>query len=383
MNTRVSLGRTGLQVSPICFGTWQLSPRFWGEQPREVMLAAARSAFERGVNFFDTADAYGDGLAEEVLGEALRPLPRDQIVSCVELQTSTGLTVQADLEEYEEVRAFYRGIRQQWRYRRDRLRPWKRIGQEIHTLSRAALLIRLKRDPDHVLLKLFKNVVAEDLEMILPQVRICMRWLDMLKIGSSAAGGVATAGWKAFTAAILSPWVFLVVILGFGGALVKAIFSFFASRTSYMHRLASNLYFQNLANNRSVLALLVESAEAEEAKEILLAYSTLYVERDQEYTIQQLDRRVEGWLRDRLNREIDFEVDDAVEKLVEKGLVIERQLADGRRVLKVYDLPSSLRRLDEAWDNFYNPPRPPQTEDRLADQEGPHFSRPLPRRTGP
>jgi aryl-alcohol dehydrogenase-like predicted oxidoreductase len=67
-------------VSPICHGTWQLSPKFWGEQPREVMIAAARRAFELGVNFFDTADAYGDGLAEEVLGEALKPLPRDQIV---------------------------------------------------------------------------------------------------------------------------------------------------------------------------------------------------------------------------------------------------------------------------------------------------------------
>jgi len=77
---RVRLGRSGLEVSPICHGTWQLSPKFWGEQPREVMIAAARRAFEVGVNFFDTADAYGNGLAEQVLGEALKPLPRDQIV---------------------------------------------------------------------------------------------------------------------------------------------------------------------------------------------------------------------------------------------------------------------------------------------------------------
>ncbi len=77
---RVQLGRSGLNVSPICYGTWQLSPKFWGEQPREVMIASAREAFSLGVNFFDTADAYGDGLAEEVLGEALKPLPREQMV---------------------------------------------------------------------------------------------------------------------------------------------------------------------------------------------------------------------------------------------------------------------------------------------------------------
>ncbi len=71
---------SGLTVSPICFGTWQLSPRFWGEQPKEVVVAAMRRAFEVGVNFYDTADAYGDGYAETVLGEAISVLPRDEIV---------------------------------------------------------------------------------------------------------------------------------------------------------------------------------------------------------------------------------------------------------------------------------------------------------------
>jgi len=80
MSNRVRLGRTDLQVSPICYGSWQLSPRFWGPQPEDQLIAAMRRAFEVGVNFYDTADAYGNGLAEEVMGRALRDLPRDQIV---------------------------------------------------------------------------------------------------------------------------------------------------------------------------------------------------------------------------------------------------------------------------------------------------------------
>ena len=80
METRVTLGRSGLVVSPICYGTWQLSPRFWGQQPEEEFITAMRRAFEVGVNFYDTADAYGDGLAETVVGKALKPLSRDQIV---------------------------------------------------------------------------------------------------------------------------------------------------------------------------------------------------------------------------------------------------------------------------------------------------------------
>lgn len=77
---RVTLGESGLAVSPVAFGTWQLSPRFWGEQSKEDTIAAMKLAFEKGINFFDTADAYGDGYAETVLGEAIRDLPRDELV---------------------------------------------------------------------------------------------------------------------------------------------------------------------------------------------------------------------------------------------------------------------------------------------------------------
>jgi aryl-alcohol dehydrogenase-like predicted oxidoreductase len=57
-----------------------LSPRFWGEQSKAEAIAAMKRAVDVGINFFDTADAYGDGYAESVLGEALRELPRDQLV---------------------------------------------------------------------------------------------------------------------------------------------------------------------------------------------------------------------------------------------------------------------------------------------------------------
>jgi len=77
---RIRLGKSELEVSPVCYGSWQLSPKFWGEQPRDVLVRAMRRAVEVGVNFFDTADAYGNGLSETVMGEALRVFPRDDIV---------------------------------------------------------------------------------------------------------------------------------------------------------------------------------------------------------------------------------------------------------------------------------------------------------------
>ncbi|MBN2182058.1 MAG: aldo/keto reductase [Sedimentisphaerales bacterium] len=85
MDNRVYIGATGLEVSPICFGTWQLSPRFWGEQSKADILAAMNTAFDSGINFFDTADAYGDGYAETVVGEFLADKPRDAVVICTKV----------------------------------------------------------------------------------------------------------------------------------------------------------------------------------------------------------------------------------------------------------------------------------------------------------
>ncbi len=67
------LGRTGLVVSEIGYGTWGIggfvAGASYGETDDAVSRAALRRALERGVTFFDTADAYGDGRAETLLGE--------------------------------------------------------------------------------------------------------------------------------------------------------------------------------------------------------------------------------------------------------------------------------------------------------------------------
>ena len=63
-----SLGRTGVQVSPLCLGAWQFGQR----TPREEAIRLVDRAIGEGINFYDTADIYGRGRSEEILGEALR-----------------------------------------------------------------------------------------------------------------------------------------------------------------------------------------------------------------------------------------------------------------------------------------------------------------------
>ncbi len=65
------LGKTELEVSRIAFGTWQVSGE-WGSYDTDDAQKAIRHALELGVNFFDTAQAYGFGESEQVLAGALR-----------------------------------------------------------------------------------------------------------------------------------------------------------------------------------------------------------------------------------------------------------------------------------------------------------------------
>lgn len=76
------LGRSGLRVSRIAFGTWQLGGD-WGRFDEAAAIAAIRRARELGVNCFDTAQGYGFGASERLLGTALRgelSRDRDQLV---------------------------------------------------------------------------------------------------------------------------------------------------------------------------------------------------------------------------------------------------------------------------------------------------------------
>ncbi len=88
------LGRTDLRVSRICFGTWQFGGD-WGAQEVDENRAAIHRAVELGINFFDTAQGYGWGESERLLGETLRDelrSRRDELV----IATKGGLRMAGD-----------------------------------------------------------------------------------------------------------------------------------------------------------------------------------------------------------------------------------------------------------------------------------------------
>jgi len=79
MNKRV-FGKTGIAVSEVGLGTWQLGAD-WGEVDDKEALRILHHAAEAGVNFFDTADVYGQGRSETLVAKFLKESPRDAFIA--------------------------------------------------------------------------------------------------------------------------------------------------------------------------------------------------------------------------------------------------------------------------------------------------------------
>jgi len=73
------LGNSDLQVSVITFGAWAAGGWMWGSTDRNDAIEAIRASYDVGVTSIDTAPIYGQGTSEEIVGEAIKGLPRDKI----------------------------------------------------------------------------------------------------------------------------------------------------------------------------------------------------------------------------------------------------------------------------------------------------------------
>jgi aryl-alcohol dehydrogenase-like predicted oxidoreductase len=73
------LGNSDLEVSAIAFGAWAAGGWMWGGTERGDAVKAIRAAYDLGVTSIDTAPIYGQGKSEEIVGDAIKDLPRDKV----------------------------------------------------------------------------------------------------------------------------------------------------------------------------------------------------------------------------------------------------------------------------------------------------------------
>ena len=292
------------------------------------------------------------------------------------------IRLHVDFEDFSEVSLFARGVSQ----RREKVAAWFGLAKreiEFTNYERVVVYLRIRDDYTQskqdfascragaTLLKLFRNVPRADLEMLFPNTRVRMRLLDKLLIGIPAvvSGGVVLTtklgASLVLLGSLLGYWLgmsskpaelnqagIMVLLAGLAallGYLWKQFNNFKNRKLRFMQALTQNLYFKNLDNNAGVFHRLANDAEEEETKEAILAYYFLLTA-DGPLERAGLDRAIEQWFESRWGCDMDFEIDDALRKLLTLGLVREA----GER-LHAVAVDEGIRLLDRRWDDYFVP----------------------------
>ncbi len=149
---------------------------------------------------------------------------------------------------------------------------------------------------------------------------------------------------------VLDQTALLVLAAGFGalGAFLWKQFNNFKNRKiHFMKTLADSLYFKNLDNNTGVFHRLIDAAEEEECKETILVYYFL-LRANASLAIDDLDQIIENWFQSQYQHSFDFEINDAIAKLVDLGLV-----KQSNQLFSAISLHDARVQLDALWDGYF------------------------------
>ena len=292
------------------------------------------------------------------------------------------IRLQVDFSDFSEVLLFCRGEST----RQETLHSWMGLIKKTITFTnydRVVVYLRFRDDlvqtktamplcrPGATMLKLFQNVPKADLEMLFPNTQVRMRLVDKLFIGIPAviSGGLVLTTKLGATLVLMGSlfgfWlglhsqpvelnqatlIALLAGLGaLGGYLWKQFNNFKNRKLRFLQTLTQNLYFKNLDNNAGVFHRLADDAEEEECKEALLAYYFLLMS-SQPMTKIQLDRAIETWMLSQWQCAIDFEIEDALNKLLALGLVEVQN-----EQLTAIAIRAAILKLDQRWDDYFVP----------------------------
>jgi len=318
-----------------------------------------------------------DGLIEKANYERVSEADLNQALNESSL---FKIKLHVDFDDFSELLLFSRGES----LKQETVSRWFGLQSKTITFTnyeRVVVYIRFKDDyqqtkvalpdckPGSTLLKLFQNVPKADLEMLFPNTTVRMRTVDKLLIGIPAMiSGSIVLTTKLGASLILAGSLFgfwlgvnnqpvemnkgaiITLMAGaaaLGGYLWKQFNNFKNRKLKFMQTLTQNLYFKNLDNNAGVFHRLCDDAEEEECKEAILAYYFLLTS-EHSLSKVELDEKIEQWMKTQWQCEIDFEIEDAINKL--QALKLVEQTADKFTAVSIED---GIQLLDERWDNYF------------------------------
>jgi hypothetical protein len=296
-----------------------------------------------------------------------------------------GLDLNVDFTAFEEILIYYRGASSRRDQRRSLSKFMRKEEFDVPIFQRLFLLFKLKpfetrvvevmrneRVPrreaekivkalrahvppqvndSNIYLKLFKNIPRNDVEMVFPNTRLKFRLMDKLRLGITSGAGLGMGTFGAagkIAVAATNPLVAAGAALGLGGIAFRQAMNFLNQRQRYMVVMAQNLYFHAMADNRGVLIKLADRAAEEDVKEEMLLYSVLAKEHANRSDLPAIDAAIEQYLQASFGVSVDFDLADALGRLLADGIVSEA--ADG--TLTTLGPREAALHLDAKWDVF-------------------------------
>ena len=293
---------------------------------------------------------------------------------------------------------------------------FKTVEREVDIYRRVILLIKFKEEkhfkdkptkneelnfkPGKIYIYLYKNLSKLDLEFIFPNVKMSMNWKDRILFGVPAIGAAIPLTLRILPQLILVIGVIIYLTLGYqpiaelevkeedvrnitpliiailslaitmGGFAFKQYTTYKNKQIKFQKSITETLFYRNIANNSGVFQYLIDAAEEEECKEIILVYYHLLTSKTS-LTPTQLDDRIEVWMEDRFNTKIDFDIDKPLCNLESIKAKIEDREASSYSVkhmslltrdkssylgaahCQVLPLSEAKQVIDHVWDNIF------------------------------
>lgn len=321
------------------------------------------------------------------------------------------LKTEVDFNDFEHMICYCRGDQSE----KISLKKWlfKTVEKKVDIYQRVVLLIKFKEEqhfqdkpvekselnfkPGKTYIYLYKDLSKLDIEFIFPNVKMSMTWKDRLLFGVPAIGAAIPLILKIIPQVILIAGVFVYLTLGhqpidglqvkdedvkniapliiaimslmitLGGFAFKQYNSYKNKQIKFQKSITETLFYRNIANNSGVFQYLIDAAEEEECKEIILAYYHLLTS-PQPLTASELDNCIESWLDQQPNTKIkiDFDIAKPLQNLADiKAEILDLENStyatkkvsilkrDNNQLYHVAPLSEAKTALDYVWDNLF------------------------------
>lgn len=251
--------------------------------------------------------------------------------------------------------------------------------------------------PSKIYLYLYKNIPKDDIEFLFPNIKISMTLKDRLMLIVPAIGAAVPIALKILPQLLLIIGVIIFLVFGpsyverlnlkanqediknmteiliatlsllltLGGFCFKQYTQYKNKHIKFQKQVTETLFFKNIANNLGVFQSLVDDAEEEECKEIILVYYHLLTS-NTPLTPKQLDNKIEAWMEQNFDTKIDFDINGPLNNLAKiKGKIIsdvksEEEIPeislltyDKNGCCQVLSIDNAKKLIDHIWDNLF------------------------------